>query len=154
MTERAQQVANDTAGHRQGSDSPLPGALLISGLLPVTVHVKYYAASTTTEETVGFGLHKHGSFFGDGIEWPTTADGDYAKFVTFELPPEVSKITCEGLFYSEHFAATPRKQDLCIVPLVGSIGKTYPFMVHFTSGTLHDPKIIVTPITLPGGGHH
>jgi hypothetical protein len=147
MTDLAQPVANETAEHQPALNAPLPGTLPLPGSLPVTVYVKYYRASPNTE-IAGFGAHQHGPFYGGGITWPTTPDGEYAKFITFDFPPEVSEITCEGLFYSVPFSAHPTKQDLCIVPLVGGTSMSYNFTVRFKSGNKHDPQIIVTPITV------
>ena len=147
MTDLAQPDRNAMAAHRQASDSPVPGKLKLSGRAPQTVYVSYYPASTSPDgkETAGFGLTPDGPFHRGGLKWGSRGT-EYSKFVTFELAPEVTELTCKGLPYSDHYSATPAKQALCILPAPGTDPVTHHFKVHFKSGMIHDPQIIVTPI--------
>ena len=147
MTDLAQRDRNEMTAHRQASDSPLPGKLKLSGRVPVRVYVSYYPASGNPDgkETVGFGLTAAGPFHGGGLKWGSLGT-EYSKFVTFEFPAEVAEVSCKGLAYSASYSTGPAEQDLCILPAPGTDPVIYHFKVHFNSGMVHDPQIIVTPI--------
>jgi hypothetical protein len=124
---------------------PKPGTLGIKTSLPSTVYVKAYP-QTGTPTIAGFGMSQSGTFYKDGIEWQS--NGEYAMFITFVLLPGVASVDCADLPYSPTYGATQINQDLCILK---AAPKTYDFYVRFPGGTRHDPKIVVTPPSLPGG---
>ena len=76
-----------------------------------------------------------------GIWWQFPKDQpEYAMFITFQLAPEIVKVTSDTLWSS---IVVDQKQQMCI-----PTGKAcYFFDVDFPGGLKLDPQIVVTPIT-------
>lgn len=117
-----------------------PGYLVISGDQPVTIHIK---ATPRHKPTIaGFSTDPHSNhYYTGGIKWQLNEE--YAKFVTFDIPENVSYVDCPGLPYAP---VVNHKQQMCIL----SVAQSYGFFVYYPDGTRHDPEIIVTPPNLPG----
>lgn len=88
-----------------------------------------------------FQLTEGGPYSTKGIWWQYPTDQpEYAMFITFQLAPEIVKITGEVLWYSVVYG---KQQQVCI-----PTGKAaYFFDVDLPGGLKLDPQIVVTPIT-------
>lgn len=135
----------ENAAHHHSHTHAADDSGTISGKLPLTAEQPtevWIGMFTKGGETIaGFAASSSGPFYRGGIEW-SPSSSEYGLFVTFALMPGVDEIDCDDLLYSPVGNAT---QLLAIPPQKGS----YDFNVTFTSGAKHDPKIVVTPITMP-----
>jgi hypothetical protein len=150
MTDIAPRVASKTASLPEPSRAPSPGTLKIYGLQPTKVHVKIFDDDGV--QSVGFSSELHGTYYADGVEWEYTFQIEYAKFITFALATNVSRLTCDELSYSDNYDAGPVKQNFCVPPAPSTCPVTYHFFVYPApngTNTLPepiDPQIVVTPI--------
>lgn len=115
------------------------GKLPISSPEPTQVWIGKFIKDGTT--IAGFAASASGPFYRGGIEW-TTDSTEYGMFLSFQFLPGVSEVDCDDLLYSPVVGAT---QQMSVPPKKHS----YDFFVTFDTGDRHDPKIIVTPITMP-----
>jgi hypothetical protein len=113
-----------------------PLKLLIVGNEPTTVWVTQVSATVA-----GFSLTQGGTPVTGGIRWKHNEE--FGMFVLFQLSTDIASIDCDALSYSPVFRnASGAAQFLCIP----ATNAEFPFLVKFTSGGVHDPKIVVTPI--------
>jgi hypothetical protein len=125
--------SNEETGEGRAYLGPQHGNLeLPSGDRPQTIYVKAF------DQIPAFALQSSGPFFTGGFSWQYDS---HPLFVTFELSSGIAGIVSRGK--QLHCSAThERKQHLCIP----ASRAQYEFDVEFTSGCLHDPVIVVTPI--------
>lgn len=138
MKNLAQPVVNKVAKPGKGKVEPQDGILVLpQGNRPQTIYVT--AVSQSTGPIAAFASQDSGPFFTEGFSW---AFDDHPLFVTFVFLAGVAGVKCKNLHHSACFDG---KQHMCIPANKAE----YDFDVVFSSGDLHDPKIIVTPITNP-----
>lgn len=145
MTEVAHHATANTRGpNTTGDITPNPGKLVLTGnpSVPVTIYVQPVVVSGVKH--TGFSTDQTTYYYG-GIEWQ--CGPEYAMFMTFQYSTGIGEITCAQPYALA--SGTPTLQTMCLVPVAEQV--EYSFIVHYNDGTLHDPKILVTPINGKGG---
>jgi len=143
MDLRAQRVISAPTSTTAGRPNPAPAALG-SGLLVLTgyEHQRVFVTRIDTPDgpVAGFSMNELGPFSTGGINWqgPETKD-DYSLFISFTMLPEVAELQCSALDFSKPIGGV---QDGAVPPYPAS----YSFLVRFTTGELHDPRMLITPI--------
>ena len=122
-----------------------PGRLPLSGNPTGLVQIYVQVFVESGKKLAGFSTDQTTYYVG-GIQWSCGAE--YALFMNFLYPVQITEITC-ALPYSAALSGGAPAQLMCMVPVPEEI--EYSFIVHFADGTLHDPKILVTPITAAHG---
>jgi len=125
--------SSEETGENRAYLAPQDGNLVLPpGNRPQTIYVKAF------DKIPAFALQSEGPFFTGGFSWQYDS---HPLFVTFELASGIAGILSRD--HELHCSATHEgKQHLCIP----ASRAQYEFDVEFTSGCLHDPVIVVTPI--------
>lgn len=106
------------------------------GATAATVLVRRFI--TTSGEVGGFGFTDSGSFYSGGLSWKYKNDQP-ALALTFVLKKDVASLSSSTI----QFSAVVNKQQTASMA-AASVDDS--FLVSFSSGALHDPQIVVTPI--------
>ena len=151
MTEAARGIATDHV-YRRDPDHEHTKRLVITGTQPTTVWVKG-ATDANNKSIATFALKPTDPFYPYDIEWQCQVGTETAMFLTFIFVPGAVTVTgleC-ALPYSPAFVSDSITQQLVSIP-PAEYGVKWACEASFPEGPPHDPKIVVTPITDPGGG--
>jgi len=132
MTNLVQSTTEETTDNVLYQAPEAGNLALPPGNRPQTIYVKAF------NKIPAFALEPSGPFFTGGFAWKYDS---HPLFVTFELAGGIAGILCHGQGLQSS-ASYDGKQHLCIP----ASRATYDFDVQFTTGCLHDPQIVVTPI--------
>lgn len=132
-------AAHDSRQPVADDSGTVHGKLPLSTNQPTQVWVGKFTKSGQTIS--GFADNTNGPFYRGGVDW-SPSSSEYGLFITFVLMSGVAEVDCANLLYSPVVNTT----QLMSVP---PAKKSYDFNVTFDTGEKHDPKIIVTPITMP-----